>query len=95
MTTYIRLAAGNQIAIGADLNLECNSDGYPMPNITWFKDGREIVQTHRIQVIDSNRLLIYGATKDDSGDYKCVGRNEFSMSEHTEQIIVEGMLANL
>lgn len=40
--------------------------------------------------IESNRLIIQNATIDDSGYYKCVARNEFSTSEHAEQINVAG-----
>lgn len=65
-------------------------DGYPTPNITWFKNDRLIVQTHRIQIPDHHRLVIYGATKDDSGDYKCEAINEYSSAFHAEQIAVEG-----
>ncbi|XP_055695924.1 papilin isoform X3 [Lutzomyia longipalpis] len=91
VTARLRLPGGRQYALGADIKLECVADGYPTPNITWSKDNRQLVPSHRLQIIDQNRVVIYGASREDSGFYKCEAWNGHSKSFQEEEIMVEGV----
>lgn len=64
--------------------------GYPTPNVTWSKDGVELRSDGHVQVTDSHRLLVFGATTADTGYYRCAAQNAFGSSAHDEQINVEG-----
>ncbi|XP_059610562.1 papilin isoform X1 [Phlebotomus argentipes] len=91
VSARIRLPGGRQYGLGVDIKLECVVDGYPAPNVTWFKDDRQLVPTHRVQILEQTRVVIFGATREDSGFYKCEARNGYSKSFNEEEIIVEGV----
>ncbi|XP_068685547.1 neural cell adhesion molecule 2-like isoform X1 [Montipora foliosa] len=50
------------------INLTCDATGYPLPTITWRKDGRNMESV-------SNTLHIRSSTRRDSGAYVCVAAN--------------------
>lgn len=70
--------------------MKCEVDGHPYPNITWYYNEQEVHHSNRIQIINNDQLVVKGATPEDSGDYKCEGRNDYSHASHTESIVVEG-----
>lgn len=37
------------IAVGSDLTIPCSVDGYPIPAVTWYKDGQILQNNERIQ----------------------------------------------
>lgn len=91
VTARLNLANGHQVGIGAEINIKCEVDGSPSPNITWYLNDQELYSSGRIQIVENEeRLIIRGATPEDSGEYKCLARNEYSHASHTEKINVEG-----
>lgn len=84
------MATGHEIGIGAEINIRCEVDGHPYPNITWFFNDQELSSMGRIQIVNEDQLTVRGATPEDSGEYKCMARNEFSHASHTEKIVVQG-----
>lgn len=48
--TRMDLPQGNAFAVGADIAIHCEIEGYPTPNVSWFKDDNEIVPSNRIQI---------------------------------------------
>lgn len=92
VTARLNLANGQEVGIGAEINIKCEVDGYPSPNITWYLNDQELSNSiGRIQVVENDeRLIVRGATPEDSGEYKCLARNEFSHASHTEKIVVQG-----
>lgn len=92
VTARLNLANGQEVGIGAEINIKCEVDGSPSPNITWYFNDQELSNSiGRIQVVENDeRLIVRGATPEDSGEYKCLARNEFSHASHTEQITVQG-----
>ena len=87
---------------GEQLELRCTVSGTPIPTVTWFKDGIEliidgnndtiiIVETN--EVVDSimvreSNLRIISADREDNGDYMCVASNDAGSVESSE-ILVE------
>jgi hypothetical protein len=59
---------------GATLELECNARGNPPPEITWFRDGKEVVADDEVYITD-NGLVILSATRKMSGIWKCLAKN--------------------
>ncbi|XP_034829862.1 lachesin-like [Maniola hyperantus] len=78
-------------AVGSDLVLECETDGYPKPVSYWSRDTGEIVPIggglEPQKVAGSYRsilrLPIRRVTSSDYGTYKCVSKNSLGDTEGT------------
>ncbi|XP_070504621.1 hemicentin-2-like [Chironomus tepperi] len=58
------------------MELHCLVEGYPKPQVKWFKDGHEIYNNETIKFIDNRRILTLSETLMwDSGSYKCLAEN--------------------
>ena len=75
-SALINASAGEMIVF------TCNTEGSPLPNITWYKNGDEVFETGNINIsmltvgsrVISN-LTITDATRFDDGDYWCNATN--------------------
>lgn len=60
------------------IRLKCKIEGYPVPWVDWFRDGKKIKSTDRIRIRSKRkdtRLLIRKAVESDSGRYECRAKN--------------------
>ena len=60
------------VEVGQDAFFECQAVGYPLPDITWYKNGREIIPVDRNFNVTSNdkgnsQLLISNVQKEHAG----------------------------
>ncbi|XP_026818119.1 papilin isoform X3 [Rhopalosiphum maidis] len=78
------------IAVGSDLTIPCSVDGYPIPTVTWYKDGQILRNNERTQATE-NKLVVIRTNASDSGSYKCEAYNSYSSDEKTVNITIEGM----
>lgn len=65
---------------GDELELKCKVSGFPLPTITWLKDGVKFNQTQRIHFlpyegVETGKLQIYSLDFDDQGTYTCLASN--------------------
>ena len=60
---------------GQSIQLPCIAKGYPVPTITWSKDGLSIPSHQRQSVSSDNTLHISKVQKGDAGRYKCTAVN--------------------
>ncbi|XP_066015799.1 hemicentin-1-like [Pocillopora verrucosa] len=61
---------------GENVMLHCNATGYPLPTLSWTKNGSDISNTLRISFsADKKQLAITKASRVDSGAYRCVATN--------------------
>ena len=61
---------------GESVTLHCNAIGYPLPTLSWTKDGSDIGNNSRISFsADKKQLAITKASRVDSGAYRCVANN--------------------
>ena len=61
---------------GENVTLHCNATGYPLPTLSWTKDGSDIRNALRISFsADKKQLVIIKASQVDSGVYRCVASN--------------------
>ncbi|KAK9886678.1 hypothetical protein WA026_017598 [Henosepilachna vigintioctopunctata] len=81
--------------VGVDVKLVCDFQGYPAPQLSWYKDGVPLTSSDRINIevhpTGYSRLLIFKATKADSGIYECEAINAYSRGTSSSTITVEGM----
>ena len=61
---------------GENVTLHCNALGYPLPTLSWTKDGSDIINNPRISFsTDKKQLAITKASRVDSGAYQCMATN--------------------
>ena len=61
---------------GENVTLHCNATGYPLPTLSWTKDGSDISNNPRISFSTGKKqLAITKASRVDSGAYQCVATN--------------------
>ncbi|KAL4635075.1 hemicentin-1 [Arapaima gigas] len=71
-----RHASDVTVMKGNDVTLECEADGVPRPALTWLKDGRPVVSSRDVLVLNESRLLqIRNSKISDTGRYVCVAIN--------------------
>lgn len=50
VSAVLRLENGHSYALGADIVLQCDVDGSPTPNVTWYKNDVLLEASNRIQI---------------------------------------------
>lgn len=94
MTFYIHSGTTNitstprdaNATLGQSIQLPCVAKGYPVPAVTWSKDGISIPFDQRQSVSGDNTLHISSVQKGDAGRYKCTAVN--SDSKKDERFVV-------
>ncbi|XP_035782943.1 papilin-like isoform X2 [Anopheles albimanus] len=91
VTVAMHFPQGRNPVPNSNFTINCTVDGYPKPMVNWLKDGQIMVPTARIQITDDNLLIVNGAIPSDSGQYKCLARNEHSEAFQEQSLHVEGI----
>ncbi|XP_053667637.1 chymotrypsin-like elastase family member 2A [Anopheles marshallii] len=95
VTLQMYYPQGRELLPNSNFMINCTVDGYPRPEVNWFKDDQMLVPTDRIQITDTNLLLVFGAIPADSGRYKCRAWNEKTEASQEGSIRIEGMITSL
>ncbi|XP_021914576.1 papilin isoform X2 [Zootermopsis nevadensis] len=77
--------------IGSDISIPCDVDGYPIPQVVWYKDEQLLEPSGRIHITENHRLLIMRANGSDAGAYRCSASNQYGHSSSSVSIAVEGV----
>ncbi|XP_026796479.1 vascular endothelial growth factor receptor 3 isoform X3 [Pangasianodon hypophthalmus] len=65
------------VNVSASLLMECDVEGTPSPQLSWFKDNQPLHQISGILLQDSNRTLsIQRVREEDAGLYTCTACNQ-------------------
>lgn len=65
------------VNVSESLQMECDVDGTPSPQLSWFKDNQPLHQISGILLQDSNRTLsIQRVREEDAGLYTCKACNQ-------------------
>lgn len=81
--------------VGTSLELTCEVDGFPAPDVYWTKGDERVQQSERIRITGSevvSRLTVLQVTVADSGLYACHASNSYSSQTATAQITVQQQL---
>ncbi|XP_045626988.1 hemicentin-2 [Ursus americanus] len=74
---------------GQSLTLECDANGFPAPEIVWFKDGQPIPETGRYRLLDKPRALHFPRIQEgDSGLYSCRAENQAGTAQRDFDLLV-------
>ncbi|XP_063051892.1 hemicentin-1-like [Engraulis encrasicolus] len=77
------------VPAGGVAMLDCAVIGDPLPNLRWFRDGRPLLGSTRLQPLRNGSLAVYSATSGDSGEYRCVAESEAGTAERTITLRVQ------
>ncbi|CAG9804563.1 unnamed protein product [Chironomus riparius] len=71
------------------LLLNCPIQGYPQPQINWFKNGLKVYENETVEFLkDQQFLRISEANSWNSGNYSCIAKNEEGESELIFNVLV-------
>ncbi|XP_057580791.1 hemicentin-2 [Hippopotamus amphibius kiboko] len=74
---------------GQSLTLECDANGFPAPEITWFKDGHQIPEVGSHRLLDGARALHFPRIQEgDSGLYSCWAENQAGTVQRDFNLLV-------
>lgn len=66
------------------LTLQCQAEGFPKPNFTWFKDGIPLISGSRRSVLPAGGLFFlrtaHAQTDSDAGIYWCEATNAYGIA---------------
>ncbi|XP_031341557.1 papilin isoform X1 [Photinus pyralis] len=74
---------------GKDISIGCDVEGYPIPQVQWYKDGQPLYPSEAIHISENHRLSIHRAKESDTGEYRCEAANDFSRSYAATTITVQ------
>lgn len=81
------------VALDASVTLQCHSEGFPTPSITWYKDGQPLSESVHQRVLSTGALQITFSQPGDTGRYTCTAANvagttslEMSLTVHSESV---------
>lgn len=71
------------VTYGGQVEMECVTNAYPVPTISWYKDG---VITHETSNSTSNRqavsrMMLENVTLSNAGNYSCQAENMFGVKK--------------
>ncbi|XP_071981860.1 hemicentin-2 isoform X2 [Engystomops pustulosus] len=65
------------VIVNNPLSLICEALGYPIPTVTWLKNGRPFQESENVKMIPGGHgLQIVNAQEEDAGQYRCLVTNE-------------------
>lgn len=74
---------------GTTIELPCQGDGEPSPEVKWRKDGNTIVPSAKHRFAPSGSLFIKKITSQEAGRYECTIRNSFGRVSASALITVK------
>ena len=83
-----------EVSEGDPLKLKCSVVGRPDPNITWFRDQQQVLESSRIKMkVTSDNTCILNILKsdmDDEGTYTCTATNTAGKDTTSTTVTVTG-----
>ncbi|XP_053341492.1 hemicentin-1 [Clarias gariepinus] len=63
------------VPVDGSVTLQCETEGYPIPSVSWYKDGKPLSESVHQRVLSSGSLHIVFAQPGDTGIYTCTAAN--------------------
>ncbi|XP_078379886.1 uncharacterized protein LOC144662814 isoform X1 [Oculina patagonica] len=70
---------------GNILYLFCEAEGFPIPSVTWRKDGKLLQSS-----INDTNFIIHDARDTDAGNYECKATNSVGTVKYTVEVTIKG-----
>ncbi|XP_016300944.1 myosin light chain kinase, smooth muscle [Sinocyclocheilus anshuiensis] len=93
--TFSNFIKDVEVVEGSAARFDCRIEGYPDPEVVWYKDDQPIKETRHFQIDydeDGNcSLVISEVSGDDDAKYTCKAMNSVGEANCTAELIVEVM----
>ena len=84
------------VTFPADLTLTCTATARPRPNITWYKDGAELMDGGQVSITSKEEgervlestLTVTSPFLDEIGSYTCMAENVVDTANSTAEVTV-------
>uniref|UniRef100_A0A8C8RXS5 Hemicentin 1 n=1 Tax=Pelusios castaneus TaxID=367368 RepID=A0A8C8RXS5_9SAUR len=76
------------VAVDKSATLQCEVEGYPVPEITWHKDGRQVTESIRQRILSTGALQMAFVQPGDAGHYTCMAANLAGSNVHSVSLMV-------
>lgn len=77
---FVRVCGDRDVTEGKMTRFDCRVTGRPYPEVTWFINGRQVVDDHNHKILvnesGNHALMITSVSRMDSGVVTCVARNK-------------------
>ncbi|XP_063968758.1 peroxidasin homolog isoform X1 [Lytechinus pictus] len=73
---------------GTSAVIHCAANGYPLPRISWTKEGANVVENQRFRILSTGSLHISNTRFSDAGDYRCDATNSLDTLSATATLSV-------
>ncbi|XP_050737575.1 cell adhesion molecule Dscam2-like isoform X3 [Eriocheir sinensis] len=82
---FVRAMPNVTAVAGEDVRLWCPAGGFPLPAVSWRREGRALRSSLRRETLSNGTLLVRNADHEDAGRYSCVvtGRQGRTAASHT------------
>ncbi|XP_035387306.1 myopalladin isoform X1 [Electrophorus electricus] len=90
---FIQKLKSREVAEGSKVHLDCIVRGFPVPEVRWFCEGKELENSPDIQIINNGELhslSISEAFEEDTGRYSCFASNFCGTDSTSAEIYIEG-----
>ncbi|XP_022085366.1 hemicentin-1-like isoform X2 [Acanthaster planci] len=77
----VRISGGNlTFTRGQNFSMTCTARGFPVPHLTWLKDGRELPTIPGLIIGPDGELTFINASPEVHGHYTCIASNSAGVS---------------
>lgn len=80
------------MVLGQSVTLECEADGQPQPEVTWYKERRPVVSGAHLRTLANGSLVIASTQRSDAGLYTCTAKNQAGRASHDMRLVIQGQL---
>ncbi|KAM4020614.1 hemicentin-2 [Anomaloglossus baeobatrachus] len=77
------------VIVNSPLSLLCETLGFPVPTVTWLKNGQPFRESDNVRMIPGGHgLQIVNAQQEDAGQYRCLVTNEIGEAVRNYEVTV-------
>ncbi|XP_036403383.1 myopalladin-like isoform X2 [Megalops cyprinoides] len=90
---FIQKLKSREVPEGSKVQLDCIVRGFPVPEVRWFCEGKELEDSPDIQILSDGELhslIIAEAFEEDTGRYSCFASNFYGTDSTSAEIYIEG-----
>lgn len=98
--SFLKTPSNVVVKVGNTAKLECSATGFPLPKISWLKDGGTdfpAAQGKRMKIMNispDEPFFIVNVRLEDAGVYTCTAKNTAGFVSSNASLSVLGMLSH-